>query len=99
MDATKTHVAQKVAGVLILVVAAWYFLGGGMQKHTSANLQGIHDQVARDAVDRYEIAKRNGTEKDACFQAGLVAAAYLQAKDEANYKQWKRTEESDCARK
>jgi len=30
--------------------------------------------------------------------AGLVAASYLQAKDEANYGIWKQTESKDCSR-
>jgi hypothetical protein len=47
-------------------------------------------------LKQYEIAKRDGSKMDACVHAGLVAAAYLQAKDEAKYQEWKLTERVDC---
>jgi hypothetical protein len=59
-------------------------------------MKDIHDQVATDSVEQYRIAKRNGDAVDACVHAGLVAAAYLQAKDEASYQKWKDIERSDC---
>jgi len=59
-------------------------------------MQEIEDQVAADSVNQYRIAKNNGTPMDACVQAGLVAAAFLQAKDEPNYKKWKSVEHEDC---
>lgn len=52
----------------------------------------ISSQVARDAEKQYEIAKKNGEDMDAYIQAGMVAAAYLQANDEENYKKWKKIE-------
>lgn len=55
-------------------------------------------QVAADAVDRYEIAKRQGNKIQICVQAGVVSASYLQAKDEPAYNHWKQVEASDCAR-
>ena len=57
----------------------------------------IEAQVAKDAEQQYEIAKRQGDAMQACAQASLVAAAYLQAKDEAKYAEWKGREKSDCA--
>lgn len=56
------------------------------------------DKVARDEVEKYEIAKRNGSPIDICVQAMMVSAAYLQAKDELNYKLAKQTEKEACAR-
>jgi hypothetical protein len=61
-------------------------------------MQDIQNKVAADAVVQYGIAQRNGSAMDACVQAGLVAAAYLQAQDEANYQRWKLTEKADCAK-
>jgi hypothetical protein len=49
-------------------------------------------------VKRYEIAKGSGSAMDVCVQAGLVSAAFLQAKDEDSYGRWKETEKADCAR-
>ena len=56
----------------------------------------IENKVADDAVDQYNIAKRQGDKIQVCVQAGLVSAAYLQAKDEPNYKKWKAIEKQDC---
>lgn len=64
---------------------------------TANTLNDINQKVASDAVTQYNIAKRSGTPMDACVQAGLVAAAYLQAQDESSYRQWKATQSSDCA--
>jgi len=57
---------------------------------------GIENKVANDAVQEYEIAKNQGDKTQICVQAGLVSAAYLQAKDESNYQKWKTIEKQDC---
>ena len=62
-----------------------------------SQLQSIQDQVAKDAVDQYEIAARQGDPIQKCVQAGMVSAAYLQAKDETNYQTWKAREKLDCS--
>jgi hypothetical protein len=59
---------------------------------------GVEKSVATDFVKQYEIAKKRGGAMDACVQAGVVAAAYLQAKDENEFKKWKAIERTDCAR-
>ncbi len=61
-----------------------------------AYLEDIHKQVAADAVTQYQITSRSGSAMDKCVQAGLVAAAFLQAKDEPYYKGWKERETADC---
>lgn len=58
---------------------------------------GNRSQFAQDAVQKYEIAKRNGSPMDACVAAAFVASVFLQLKDEASYAAWKATEEEDCA--
>lgn len=55
-------------------------------------------KVAGDAVDKYEIALRNGDRSTACFEAGVAAASFLSAKDEASYKKWRLLETHTCAR-
>ena len=106
------NTAQGVRNVAICVVAglaAWYFLGGGQEKNQAAQqraataqvadtMRDIYDQVSKDAIDQYGIAKRQGTPVDICVHAGLVSAAYIQAKDEANYRVWKAKELEDCDR-
>lgn len=52
-------------------------------------MQTIKENVAADFIKQYEIAAKNGNSMDAYVHAGVVAQAFLQAKDEANYKKWK----------
>ena len=88
MAETRQH-SRTIRGIILLIVLgglAWYFFGGG-----------IEDQVAKDAVKQYEISKKNGTAADICEHAGLVTAAYLQAKNEEKYRTAKSQEEQDCA--
>ena len=61
-------------------------------------MAGIYKKVCTDAVEQYNIAKRSGTPIDVCVHTGMVAAAFLQAKDDAGYAQWKKTEREDCAK-
>lgn len=80
---------QTLFSVLIFGVLIFYFFGGGLEQQAQKELDRIELQVAEDAVRQYEIASKNGSAMDAYTQAGFVAAAYLQAGDEANYKKWK----------
>ena len=57
----------------------------------------LSDKVARDAVDQYQISRSGGDKIQICVQAGLVAAAYLQAKNQLKYVEWKEKERADCA--
>lgn len=98
MAEQKQNGAQAVIGLIVTIGMAWFFFGGGLEKQAAKDLQGIQDKVASDSVRQYEIASRSGNAIDVCVQAGMVAAAYLQAKDEANYQTWKRIESTDCAR-
>lgn len=65
-------------------------------KNHANPLNVIENKVADDAVIQYNIAKRQGDKIQICVQAGLVAAAYLQAKDEANYNKWQSIKKTDC---
>lgn len=89
----------QVIGYLVFAgVILWFFAGGGLDKKVAHEMQNIENQVAIDAVNQYQIAQRQGNAIQVCVQAGLVSAAYLQAKDEPNYRQWKKTESEDCSR-
>ncbi len=59
-------------------------------------IQNIKNKVAQDAVTQYNIAAQGGSPMDRCVQAGMVAAAYLQAQDQTSYDTWKATEKADC---
>lgn len=94
---TKSNMLAAVGSVVIAGAAIWFFYGGGVEQQAASDMARIEKQVAADAVDRYEVAKKSGNPMDICGQAGLVSGAYLQAKDEANYKKWQKTEQHDCA--
>lgn len=87
---------KAVLAVVVVAGLAIYFYGGGLQQNANVEMQNISDKVASDAVDQYNMAKRQGDKTQICVQAGFVSAAYLQAKDETNYTKWKSVEKSDC---
>ena len=84
------------------VVILWYLLfGRDMMVHNEmarinrqvpSQMQDISNKVANDAVEKYEIVARQGDKTQMYVQAGMCAAAFLQAKDEANYDKWKAIE-------
>ena len=87
----------QVIGTLFFVgIAFWFFAGGGLEHQAAKELQKIENQVAEDSVKEYNIAKSQGDAIQICVQAGMVAAAYLQANDRVNYNKWKAIEKSDC---
>jgi hypothetical protein len=86
-----------IGGLFALGFLGWLF-GGGPEHQAAASMKDIHQQVANDMVQQYEIAKRSGDAMQTCVQAGLVAAGYLQGKDEAAFNRWKAIEGEDCKR-
>jgi|ERR1035437_219781 hypothetical protein len=93
----KNGAASAIITLIVLGFGIWYFWGGGMDKQVQTSMQEIENKVASDAVEQYRIAERQGDKMQICVQAGFVSAAYLQAKDEANYRTWKETEKQTCA--
>lgn len=68
----------------------------GCDAATDMQMDNIHNKVSDDMVAQYDIAKKQGDAMQTCVQAGMVSAAYLQAKDEAKYNEWKAIEKTDC---
>ncbi len=88
-----------VVGALVVAgITTWWFAGGGFDNQVASDMAKVEHQVANDAVNQYKIARRQGDPIQICVQAGMVSAAYLQAKDEIKYQTWKRTEAHDCER-
>jgi hypothetical protein len=85
-----------LVGIIFFAAMIWFYFGGGLEQQAAKQMQTIENQVAADAVKQYEIAKNNGSPMDAYIHAGMVAVAYLQAKDEANYKKWKAIEKQEA---
>lgn len=85
--------------VFYLGIAIGFILwkaNGGFETQVANDLSNIQNQVATDSVSQYNIVKNQGDLMSICVQAGMVAAAFLQAKDNANYTKWKQIEDVDC---
>jgi len=98
---TQTFAVSAIVTLGLLGAMACFGCGGERDQRTPSTTDSNEvttdsNKVVADAVDRYHIAKRSGTPIDQCVQARVVTAAYLQAKDEDNYKLWKETEATDC---
>lgn len=91
-------VAIALFGVYLYVTSGERSAPGGVLVALAApGLDDIKRKVATDAVAQYEMTKRGGSQVDRCVHAGLAAAAFLQAQDEASYRTWKATESAECA--
>lgn len=80
---------RALCAVLVLGLFVWWFLGGGLVSHAQ-------DEMVEQALAQYQIASRSNDQVQACVYAGMVVAAYLQTKDEANYNQWLSIQKRDC---
>lgn len=68
-----------------------------MDDATAAQMNKINNQVTADQVAQYEMVKRAGDKMQTCVHAGMVEAAYIQAKDDANFQKWTAIKKTDCA--
>lgn len=82
---------KKIVTALALVITLT-----GCDQAVEAQMDSTYDKVSSDMVAQYDIAKKQGDAMQTCVQAGMVSAAYLQAKDEAKYNEWKAIEKTDC---
>lgn len=60
-------------------------------------MQAIQNKVAADAEEQYRMVEKSGTAIDKCVHAGIVAEAYLQAKNDESYRHWKVVQQLNCA--
>lgn len=59
-------------------------------------LEDIHKQVIEDAIKQYESIKSSEDKIEVCVYAGMVTAAYVEAKNEKEAQKWKAIEDQDC---
>lgn len=85
-----------IVSLIFVIGLLYFFFGGGLENQAASQMEKIENQVALDSEKEYEIAKNSGNAMDTYVHAGLVAAAYLQAKDEVNYKKWKDIENEEA---
>ena len=70
----------------------------GERQESTTTVGDLQNRAAVQAVQEYEIVRRNGTAADACLRAGNAAEAFLQLRDETRYRTWKRVEQAECSR-
>ena len=56
----------------------------------------ILNKAIDEQVLQYNLAVKAGSQTDRCVQAGFVASAYIQAKDEPNYQAWSGIRNNEC---
>jgi hypothetical protein len=56
----------------------------------------LPNKAIDDQVQQYNWAVKAGSQTDRCVQAGFVASAYIQAKDEPNYQAWSGIRNNEC---
>ena len=87
----KVKVLQIVL-VVVAVITVPIVYTKMLHKQTANTMHNIEMQVANDAVTQFEMVARTGDDMQMYAQAGMCAQAFLQAKDEANYRKWKDVE-------
>lgn len=84
-------------GGLLAALLGVYFVSGASDAAANRTMDSVHQQVVNDSIAQYRIAERGKDPIQTCVQAGFVVAAYLQAKDEANYQRWTEVKKQACA--
>ena len=89
----KFRVVSLAVGVFLVGYTTLTFLGTAA---AGSRAQTIPTKVVDDQVAEYNFAVKSGTLTDRCVQAGFVASAYFQVKDEPNREEWERIRQDDC---
>lgn len=107
----KTKKAGDISGGLFIAVVLGMFVVSVMSDKEEPKIQNAEAsapkiarsymeenayKVAADYIEKYEIALIQGDEMQICVQAGLVSAAFLNAKDQEQYNKWKSIEANRC---
>jgi|GEM_PF-780978 len=93
---------SSLISIILIALSFWYYFDSVTpgkavyERNADSIMKNINAQVTADFLQRYNIAKSSNNKMDACVQAGIVAAAYLQEHNQSNYRQWKNIESADC---
>jgi hypothetical protein len=82
-----------VVGLMLAGYSTLTFLGTAA---AGPKAQAMPIKVVDEQVTQYNFAVKAGSKTDRCVQAGFVASAYSQAKDEPNREEWDRIRQDDC---
>ena len=82
-----------VVGLMLVGYTTLTFLGTAA---AGSRAQTIPIKVVDEQVSQYNFAVKAGSKSDRCVQAGFVASAYIQVKDEPNHEEWERIRQNDC---
>jgi hypothetical protein len=89
----KFRVVSLAVGIFLVGYTTLTFLGTAA---AGTRAQTVPTKVVDDQVAEYNFAVKSGTLTDRCVQAGFVASAYTQVKDEPNREEWERIRQNDC---
>jgi hypothetical protein len=82
-----------VVGLILVGYSTLTFLGTAA---AGPKAQAVPSKVVDEQVTQYNFAVKAGSKTDRCVQAGFVASAYSQAKNEPNREEWERIRQDDC---
>lgn len=82
-----------VMGLLLVGYSTLTFLGTAA---AGPKAQAIPSKAVDEQVTQYNFAVKAGSKTDRCVQAGFVASAYSQTKNEPNREEWERIRQNDC---
>jgi len=89
----KFRTVALVVGLILVGYSTLTFLGTAA---AGTRTQVVPTKAVNEQVSQYNFAVRAGSLSDRCVQAGFVASAYTQVKDEANREEWERIRQDDC---
>ncbi len=82
-----------VLGLILVGYSTLTFLGTAA---SGPKAQVPPSKVVDEQVMQYNFAVKAGSKTDRCVQAGFVASAYSQTKNEPNREEWERIRQDDC---
>jgi hypothetical protein len=89
----KFRTVALIAGLLLAGYSTATLINSNL---TSAKAQVVPTKIVNDQVAEYNVAVKAGSRTDRCVQAGFVASAYNQTRDEANYEKWVNIRHQEC---
>lgn len=87
---------RKVVLIMSVVLFAYSTVSFLFSSVSVPRVSSSSGKMVDDQVLQYNMAVRSGSKMDRCVQAGFVASAYTQAKDEANSQAWSGIRNDDC---